>query len=162
MSESSELERFNAAIDEALEGGEFDDSTTARLQEILSESIDAGVSVVALMHLVAHPVVAEALAQGEVPTPLVGSISQALHVSLDMFSEWTGAPLLIQLERLEREYRREKKTFEVVRGRVSSADDEAATAIVERYLNSEPSAFFATRLEAEFPEVVDKVERDNR
>ena len=156
MSETPEMERFNEAIDQALEGGEFDESTVAGLQSILKESIEAGVSVVALMHLVNHPVVSAALADGEVPTPLVGSISQALYVSLDMFSEWTGAPLLIQLERLGREYRREKQTYQAIRQRLESADEPTGRAVMERYLNSEPSALFSEQLIDRFPALVNE------
>jgi hypothetical protein len=121
--------------------------------------VEAGVSVEVLMHLTEHPVVDQALADGEVPKEFVGAISQVLHVSLDMFSEWTGAPILVQLKRLRREYRRERETFRAISERLGEADDETGLAIMERYFNSEPSAYFSEQLVAKYPEIAARIDK---
>ena len=159
MSISTEAERFKADIDEALEDGEFDDSTVESLSQTLEASIDGGVSVVVLIYLVEHPVMEQALKDDDVPKGLVGTMSKTLHASLDMFSEWTGAPILVQLKRLSREYRREKETFEAVMRRLEEADEQTALTIMERYLDNEPSAYFSEQLAEKYPDFVAQLDK---
>lgn len=163
MTNARREQGFIDAIDEAL--GErnspvasIDEATSTRLCAIIDDSRQAGQSAPVLMHLAAHPVIDDLIASETLPDDLVAAMSGALHDSLDMYSEWTGAPLPVQLKRLPREFRRQKATYEAVCRRIDDGDQTEGAQLLKRYLDSEPAQYFSDQARACFSELARSID----
>jgi hypothetical protein len=145
-------------IDRALEPGELDEQAVDELVDVLTPGpSNPWPDLRVVIHAAQHPVVAPGLKRHGVPDRLEHAIGRALEAVLPLLDIHPYGPTYKLIDIAERELQKERRKHEAVVERLEDeSDDEAAVAVVERYLGTEPAPMFVNRLRRRHPDWIER------